>query len=159
MKKFEAMERVQAEQAETTTHCEAGASAEGGLTEAQLLEVFKQTSVFTVRGAGQQQGARVHHARPRCRSRALQVVAVVTTLRLVKTTGPTLGIASFPPTSSASAGTTTATRTSLTLRETTTVLTCGNEGRPGYVCANPFCRALNCRASHHADSSAECAAR
>lgn len=61
MKKFEALERVQAAgaadskaEAAPDGEAEAAASApadERGLTEAQLLEVFKQTSQFTVRTA------------------------------------------------------------------------------------------------------------
>ena len=58
MKKFEALERVQQAQAGGGGGGEGGGeagpsapTADAGLTEEQLLEVFKQTSVFTVKSA------------------------------------------------------------------------------------------------------------
>ncbi len=84
MKKFEALERVQQHTAARADGDEAGgigeaagasgsAPAEGAgvLTEEQLLEVFKQTSVFTVRSALAGQDSMHHYgARRRAAARA-----------------------------------------------------------------------------------------
>ena len=86
MKKFEALERVQTAVAGAAEAGGPDPSAEGEqqLTEAQLLEVFKQTSMFTVRSAMQElvhQGTASRQPAPCFSLRAAQSKAAATTTR------------------------------------------------------------------------------